>query len=112
MHMWADMHTLLKSTNGVGLSQNWDSGVLGSGSDDAAKSVLTLWSTHLPHCDSISSTVKLRDWMISQVPSSSITFLEGSRSSLLINERNKFLPEMDSFSLSTSHYFSLTEVSS
>ena len=35
----------------VGLSQNWNSGALRSGCDDATRSVLILCTTHLPHCD-------------------------------------------------------------
>ena len=35
----------------VGPSQNWNSGALRSGCDDATRSVLILCTTHLPHCD-------------------------------------------------------------
>jgi len=68
MLVWAT-HTSIPGVRAQGQRESeLDSGVLQSGSDDAAKSVWIFWPTPVLHYDSVSSTVKLRYRMIPQVP--------------------------------------------
>ena len=68
-HAFVGRRTFIPGVHAQGRRESeLDSGVLQSGSDNAAKSVRIFWPTHLLHYDSVSSAVKLRYWMIPQGP--------------------------------------------